>query len=116
MVVLSLLFLFAAPAQQAFGDAHLTGYFALFMLMAVFNGFNVRSTDANIFKGLDENKTFAKVMLAIVAILVVLTFIGGEFLAVVPMTITQWALVTFMAITVIPVGCVLKTFVLKNLK
>ena len=55
-------------------------------------------------------------ILAIVAILVVLTFIGGEFLAVVPMTITQWALVTFMAITVIPVGCVLKTFVLKNLK
>ena len=116
MVALSLLFLFATPVQQAFGNAHLTGYFALFMLMAVFNGFNVRSTDANIFKGLDENKTFAKVMLAIVAILVVLTFIGGEFLAVVPMTITQWALVTFMAITVIPVGCVLKTFVLKNLK
>ena len=116
MAVLSLLFLFVPMVQQAFGEAHLTGYFALFMLMAVFNGFNVRSTDANIFKGLDENKTFAKVMLAIVAILVVLTFIGGEFLAVVPMTIAQWALVTFMAITVIPVGCVLKTFVLKNLK
>ena len=78
------------------------------MLMVVFNGFNVRSTDVNVFKGLDENPMFTKVMLAIVGILVVLTFIGGKFLAVIPMSMIQWAIVTAMAFIVIPVGAFIK--------
>ena len=108
MAVLSLLFLFVPMVQQAFGEAHLTGYFALFMLMSVFNGFNVRSTGLNVLEGLNENKTFVKVMLAIVAILVVLTFIGGEFLAVVPMNMIQWIYVVVIAMTVVPFGSLLK--------
>ena len=108
MAVLSLLFLFVPMVQQAFGEAHLTGYFALFMLMSVFNGFNVRSAGLNVFEGLNENKTFANVMLAIVAILVVLTLVGGEFLAVVPMNMVQWIHVTVIAMTVVPFGTLLK--------
>lgn len=108
MAVLSLLFLFVPMFKDMFGQAHLTGYFALFMLMSVFNGFNVRSMDSNVFKGLDENKTFAKVMVAIVAILVVLTLIGGEFLSVTPMNLVQWVVVSVMAVTVIPFGSFLK--------
>lgn len=108
MAVLSLAFLFVPFFKEMFGQAHLTGYFALFMLMAVFNGFNVRSTDANVFKGLNENPMFAKVMLAIAGILVVLTLIGGEFLAVMPMSLIQWAIVTVMAFVVIPVGAFVK--------
>lgn len=108
MIVLSLVFLFAPFFKGMFGQAHLTGYFALFMLMAVFNGFNVRSTDVNVFKGLDENPMFTKVMLAIVGILVVLTFIGGKFLAVIPMSMIQWVIVTAMAFIVIPVGAFIK--------
>lgn len=111
MAVLSLLFLFVPMVQQAFGEAHLTGYFALFMLMSVFNGFNVRSTGLNVLEGLNENKTFVKVMLAIVAILVVLTFIGGEFLAVVPMNMVQWIHVTVIAMTVVPFGTLLKSLI-----
>ena len=101
--------------QQAFGEAHLTGYFALFMLMSVFNGFNVRSAGLNVFEGLNENKTFAKVMLAIVAILVVLTLVGGEFLAVVPMNMVQWVHVTVIAMTVVPFGTLLK-YLIKSQK
>lgn len=108
MAVLSLAFLFVPMFKDMFGQAHLTGYFALFMLMSVFNGFNVRSMDSNVFKGLDENKTFAKVMVAIVAILVVLTLIGGEFLSVTPMNLVQWAVVSVMAVAVIPFGSFLK--------
>ena len=108
MAVLSLAFLFVPMFKDMFGQAHLTGYFALFMLMSVFNGFNVRSMDSNVFKGLDENKTFAKVMVAIVAILVVLTLIGGEFLSVTPMNLVQWVVVSVMAVTVIPFGSFLK--------
>lgn len=108
MVVLSLVYLFVPFFNTMFGQAHLTGYFALFMLMAVFNGFNVRSADANVFKGLNENPMFAKVMLSISAILVVLTFIGGEFLSVVPMNFVQWVTVLLMSVLVIPFGSVLK--------
>lgn len=108
MAVLSLAFLFVPMFKDMFGQAHLTGYFALFMLMSVFNGFNVRSMDSNVFKGLDENKTFAKVMVAIVVILVVLTLIGGEFLSVTPMNLVQWVVVSVMAVTVIPFGSFLK--------
>lgn len=108
MVVLSLVYLFVPFFNTMFGQAHLTGYFALFMLMAVFNGFNVRSADANVLKGLNENPMFAKVMLSISAILVVLTFIGGDFLSVVPMTPIQWATVLLMSVLVIPFGSVLK--------
>ena len=111
MAVLSLLFLFVPMVQQAFGEAHLTGYFALFMLMSVFNGFNVRSAGLNVFEGLNENKTFANVMLAIVAILVVLTLVGGEFLAVVPMNMVQWIHVTVIAMTVVPFGTLLKSLI-----
>ena len=115
MAVLSLLFLFVPMVQQAFGEAHLTGYFALFMLMSVFNGFNVRSAGLNVFEGLNENKTFANVMLAIVAILVVLTLVGGEFLAVVPMNMVQWIHVTVIAMTVVPFGTLLK-YLIKSQK
>ena len=110
MAVLSLIYLFVPFFSTMFGQAHLTGYFALFMLMAVFNGFNVRSTDSNVLKGLKENPMFAKVMFAISAILVVLTFIGGEFLSVVPMNFVQWAIVTAMAFTVVPMGTFIKKF------
>lgn len=110
MAVLSLIYLFVPFFSTTFGQAHLTGYFALFMLMAVFNGFNVRSTDSNVLKGLKENPMFAKVMFAISAILVVLTFIGGEFLSVVPMNFVQWAIVTAMAFTVVPMGALIKKF------
>lgn len=116
MAVLSLVFLFLPMVQQAFGEAHLTGYFVLFVLMSIFNGFNVRSTDTNIFKGLDENKTFLKVMSAIAVILIVLTIIGGQFLSVVPMSLIQWIDVVAIAITVVPFGCLLKSYIVKKSK
>lgn len=113
MVLLSLIFLFANEFKEMFGEAHLTGYFALFMLMAVWNGFNVRSTDSNVFKGLKENPMFVKVMGAIIGILVVLVYIGGEFLEVVPMSLNQWIVVTLISLTVIPFGSLLKSTIAK---
>lgn len=111
MATLSLVFLFVPFFKEMFAQAHLTGYFALFVLMAVFNAFNVRSMDSNVLKGLNDNPMFTKVMAAIVGILVVLTLIGGDFLAVVPMGLAQWATVLLMAVTVIPFGSLLKALI-----
>ena len=36
-------------------EQHLTGYFVLFIVSALFNGFNVRDDGFGIFKGLNEN-------------------------------------------------------------
>lgn len=116
MVLLSLIFLFSNDFKAMFGEAHLTGYFALFMLMSVWNGFNVRSTDSNVFKGLKENPMFTKVMVAIVGILVVLVYIGGDFLEVVPMNLSQWIIVTLISLIVIPFGSLVKSILAKITK
>ena len=47
---------------------HLTGYFVLFILSALFNGFNVRDDGFGIFKGLNENKGFLKVFFIIILV------------------------------------------------
>ena len=46
---------------------HLTGYFVLFILSALFNGFNVRDDGFGIFKRLKENPDFLKVFFIIIA-------------------------------------------------
>lgn len=47
-------------------EQHLTGYFVLFIVSALFNGFNVRDDGFGIFKGLNENTGFLKVFFAII--------------------------------------------------
>ena len=41
-------------------EQHLTGYFVLFIVAALFNGFNVRDDGFAIFAGLNENKDLLK--------------------------------------------------------
>lgn len=115
MVVMSFVYLLNGQIQQVMGLAHLTGYFNLFVFMAIFNGFNVRSTGANIFKGLGQNPMFAVIMAIIALVQVVLTTFGGEYLSVVPMSATQWAISIGLAVIVIPFGSLLKA-VIKKLK
>ena len=100
---------------------HLTGYFVLFIVSALFNGFNVRDDGFAIFKGLDENTGFIKVFLTIVlvqALIVnaalipvpVFTWIGNMF-SCVPFGIKGWVAVVLLAVTMIPVDMVRKAVV-----
>lgn len=113
MVVMSFIFLFSSDIQAMFGEAHLTGYFALFVLMSIWNGFVVRSENGNLIKGLEQNPLFVKVMFAIGVITVGLVYIGGDFLGVVPMNFSQWMLVLFASLTVLGVGSILKNVLYK---
>ena len=113
MVVMSFIFLFSSDIQAMFGEAHLTGYFAFFVLMSIWNGFVVRSENGNLIKGLEQNPLFAKVMFAIGVIVVGLVYIGGDFLGVVPMNFSQWMLVLFVSLTVLGVGSILKNVLYK---
>ena len=99
-------------------DKHLTGYFVLFILAALANGFNVRDDGFKIFKGLNENTGFLKVMITIILIQALLVNCAliplapfqfvGEMFSCVPFGITGWAAVVLLAITMIPVDMIRK--------
>ena len=100
---------------------HLTGYFVLFIVSALFNGFNVRDEKYGIFRGLDENTGFLKVFFTIILVqalivnaalvpFTVFTWIGNMF-SCVPFGIAGWAAVVLLAVTMIPVDLVRKAVV-----
>ena len=97
---------------------HLTGYFVLFIVSALFNGFNVRDDAYEIFKGMNENTGFLKVFFAIILVqalivnaalipLEVFTWIGNMF-SCVPFGITGWITVVILGATMIPVDLIRK--------
>ena len=100
---------------------HLTGYFVLFIVSALFNGFNVRDDGFGIFKGLNENTGFLKVFFAIIIVqalivnaglvpFVVFEWIGNMF-SCVPFGIKGWIAVILLAVTMIPVDLIRKCIV-----
>ncbi len=102
-------------------EQHLTGYFVLFIVAALFNGFNVRDDGFGIFKGLNENTGFLKVFFTIILVQAVIvnaalvpfelfTWIGNMF-SCVPFGIAGWGVVFVLAMTMIPVDMVRKLFV-----
>lgn len=107
---------FASTA--AISDQHITGYFVLFILAALFNGFNVRDKGFGIFSRLNENPSFIRIWLIIALVqafivnaalipLDVFKFIGGMF-SCTPFSWQGWCLVIGMAITMIPVDLIRK--------
>ena len=87
---------------------HITAYFSMFVFAAVFNGFNVRSSNLNIFENIKENPGFIKVMSIIVVVQILLTFIGGTLFDCTPISFKAWMIVIGFAITIIPFDMIRK--------
>lgn len=104
-------------------EQHLTGYFVLFIVAALFNGFNVRDDGFAIFSGLNENKDFIKVFLIIIIVQTLLVNAAivplapfqwiGEMFSCVPFGIKGWIAVVLLACTMIPADMVRKLCVNK---
>ena len=104
-------------------EQHLTGYFVLFIVAALFNGFNVRDDGFAIFAGLNENKDFMKVFLIIIIVQALLVNAAivplvpfqwiGEMFSCVPFGIKGWIAVVLLACTMIPADMVRKLCVNK---
>lgn len=97
--------LFETPEQLK------TGFFAAFMFSAIINGLNVRSEGFDIFKGVNQNKNFFKVMLVMLAATVFLCVVGGPIGDVFSCTRFApigWVAVIIAGILVIPVDMLRK--------
>lgn len=101
-------------------EQHLTAYFVLFIVSALFNGFNVRNDGFHILQGLSLNPGFLKVFFTIIAVQAVIvnaalvpipifTWIGNMF-SCIPFGIKGWIAAILLAVTMIPVDMLRKCF------
>lgn len=98
-----------------------TAYFVLFIVSALFNGFNVRDDGFDIFKGLNENTGFLKVFFTIIFVQALIVnaglvpFLGwlGKMFSCVPFGIVGWGVVVLLAVTMIPID-ILRKMVVKS--
>lgn len=123
MTVLSFVFLLNPTFSSIFEteEQHLTAYFVLFIVSALFNGFNVRHDGYKIFSGLNENTGFMKVFVGIILIQAMIVNAAavplemfhwiGEMFSCVPFGINGWLTVFALAFTMIPVDLLRKTIV-----
>ncbi len=89
-----------------------TTYFAFFIFVAIFNSLNVRTDKFNLFEHISGNKMYFKIMALIIAIQILLTYIGGEIFSCYGMNVTEWLFVLVCAVSIIPID-LLRKLVLK---
>ena len=92
----------------------MTARFALLCLMAVFNGFTIRTDSINLFKGIKNNKLFVYIALGIFAMAVVLCNFVGNLVQTTPMDAKQWIVVLVTAFMVVPVDWIRKAICKKG--
>lgn len=116
VVVLSLFLLLSQFSHNIFRsdvvDKYLlTGYFSFYIFAAVFNAFNARTDQLNLFENISQNHGFWRVMGIIVIVQVILTYIGGNVLRCYGLTGIEWVFILALAITVIPIDLIRKAIV-----
>ena len=102
------------PVQKILGNneaVYATVRFALLIMMATFNGFNIRTDGFNLFKGIGKNKLFIEIAVVIFALTFVLAQFGGDIMECTAMTPTQWGVTVVLAFMIIPIDLVRKAVI-----
>ena len=102
------------PIQKVFGSdetVYATVRFALLVMMATFNGFNIRTDGFNLFKGIGKNKLFVEIAVAIFVLTFVLAQFGGAIMGCTALTATQWGITVGLAFMIIPIDLVRKAVI-----
>lgn len=113
IAVVSILFLKVPGVKELFRTSEnnlyfLTGFFTLFIFMNAFNAFNARTPGVKLFKDMDKNPMFIKVMMLIFAVQLVIVYIGGDVLRTVPLNLTEWLFVIGVSVLIIPIDLLRK--------
>jgi calcium-translocating P-type ATPase len=109
----------AIPAiRNLFGseETYATARFAMLVIMATLNGFNIRTDSINLFEGIKNNTMFVKIALTIFAGIVLLCQFGGDMLHCAPLNLVQWGVITALSMLVLPVDIIRKKFVNGGIK
>lgn len=97
-----------------------TAYFAFFIFISIFNGFNVRTDTLAIFKDISKNENFLKIWFAMLGVTILICMIGGLVPAIgnmfgcVPF-VNGWQLVLLLSVTIIPID-LLRKLIFKTYK
>lgn len=103
--------LFVPAVKEIFGDnelLNLTVRFVLIMFVAVFNGFNVRTDDMRLLRGLKRNPMFLVIAFSIFIGTFCIVNFGGDLFQVTQLSYEQWMLVIVLAFLVIPMDLIRK--------
>lgn len=92
-------------------ESELTGYFAFFIFTAIFNAFNARTDEVNLFDNIKGNKNFLKIMALIAIVQVALTYFGGEIFHCYGLSVSQWGIVLIFAFAIVPADIIRKCIV-----
>jgi calcium-translocating P-type ATPase len=92
----------------------LTGYFAFFIFISVFNAFNARTEKLNLFDNIKKNKRFLQIIAVIVVVHVSLTYLGGAVFKCFGLNVREWLFVLGLAFMIIPVDLIRKVIVTKK--
>jgi len=114
--LLSVVFLFTDVAHAFFRHSAdnrylMTGFFAFFVFIYVFNAFNVRTEKFNLFEGISKNKGFIAIIALIAIVQLIMTFFGGAVLRTYGLTWNELAFVIGLAFIIIPIDMLRKLVV-----
>lgn len=101
-------------ATAGFTEQHAilhTAYFAFFILIAVFNAFNARTEQMNLFDNIKKNKGFLTVFGIITIVQVGMTYLGRGILSGWGLMPLEWLVVLVPAISIIPIDLIRKAIV-----
>ena len=93
------------PVTEIYAESALM---AFFMIAIIFNGFNARSTNVNLFEHIGENKPFSFVMLCVFALVIALIHVVAGVAGLCGITLRTWVVMGTFAFFVIPLDMIRK--------
>lgn len=93
-------------AESAGNVRFLTGFFAFFVFLGIFNCFNSRSDRLNLFSGLSKNAPFVLIIGSVAFVQLIFTYIGGSILRTVPLSASELGFSLLTALAALPAGII----------
>ena len=91
----------------------MTGFFALFIFISIFNSFNIRTHRLKITSDIIKDKVFLLIILFIVVTQIVIIYYGGSLFRTVSISLKQMIIVLIISFSIIPADLIRK-YILKK--